>query len=310
MKAAPGGAAGGRAALRRKRERAYRRARWLGLAVSVGLHLVIAVVAARVHVDVAPYALPAVEIVPAPNELVIVDVEVVEPEESPEDPRPPPLPPEEEEEEEEDEREAPAPEREDEPEEPGVGDEAAEDEELQGVPVVVFPGQPEGVEGEEEAGRSNASRLTLRYSDARIWFDPRSPRLVGARLERFARADSAVRAILRDWLDSLRLDEDMQQRALDWTFERDGKRWGISPRGIHLGDITIPIPIGFAPSGPQRRAFEQALRDLTAIRLQDLRADIERATEEARERMRQRSEDEIRRRGGDTLRVRDPPLRL
>ncbi len=308
MKAAPGGAAGGRAALRRKRERAYRRARWLGLAVSVGLHLVIAVVASRVQVDVAPYALPAVEIVPAPNELVIVDVEVVEPEESPEDPRPPPLPPEEEEE--EDEREAPAPEREDEPEAPGVGDEAAEDEELQGVPVVVFPGQPEGVEGEEEAGRSNASRLTLRYSDARIWFDPRSPRLVGARLERFARADSAVRAILRDWLDSLRLDEDMQQRALDWTFERDGKRWGISPRGIHLGDITIPIPIGFAPSGPQRRAFEQALRDLTAIRLQDLRADIERATEEARERMRQRSDEEIRRRGGDTLRVRDPPLRL
>ncbi|MYA34222.1 MAG: hypothetical protein F4164_15470 [Gemmatimonadales bacterium] len=285
---------------RRERERSQRRTLALGLLSSVLLHVLLLVVAGGVRVESLPFTLPPVEIVPAPDALVVVEIAPALPEDLPEDPRPEPVPPEE-----EPPELAPEPEEEEEEEEEAEEDAEEEGDPLPGAPGLIVAGQPTPPEGPR--GRTNASRLRLRFSDPRLWFDPQSPRLIGERLVQFARADSAVRAILRDWLDSLQLDEDMRRRARDWTFERDGKRWGFSEQGIHLGDVTIPIPIGFAPTGPQRRAYEQAIRDLTAIQIQNLRDDVEAAAAAARARMRERSEEEVRRRRGDTLRVRGPP---
>ena len=286
---------------RRERERFQRRTLALGLLASVFLHLLFLVVAGGLRVESLPFTLPPIETVPAPDALVVVEIAPTPPEEQPEEPRPEPLPPEEE-----------SPDVEAEPEEEEEEEGEPEEEQAEeegdprpGAPGLIVAGQPTPPEGPR--GRTNASRLRLRFSDARLWFDPQSPRLIGERLVQFARADSAVRAILRDWLDSLRLDDDVRRRARDWTFERDGQRWGFSEQGIHLGDVTIPIPFGFAPTGPQRRAYEQAIRDLTAIQIQNLRDDVEAAAAEARARMRERSEEEIRRRAGDTLRVRGPP---
>lgn len=265
------------------------------------VHALLLVVAGRVRVESLPFTLPPVETVPAPDALVVVEIAPTLPEDLPEDPRPEPVPP--------PEDELPAAEPEPEAEEEEEEEEEDAEEEA-GVPI---PGAPGPIVAgppprpQEPRGRTNASRLQLRFSDVRLWFNPQSPRLVGERLVQFARADSAVRAILRDWLDSLQLEDDVRRRARDWTFERDGKRWGFSEQGIHLGDITIPIPIGFAPTGPQRRAYEQAIRDLTAIQLQNLRDDVEAAAAEARARMQERADEEIRRRRGDTLRVRGPP---
>lgn len=271
----------------------------MGLLASVLLHVLLLIAVGGVRVDSLPFTLPPIETVPAPDALVVVEIAPTLPEDLPEDPRPEPVPPEEE-----------LPQVEPEPEE--EEEEAEEEEEeaveegdpIQGAPGLIVTGPPTAPEGPR--GRTNASRLRLRFSDRRLWFDPQSPRLIGERLVQFARADSAVRAILRDWLDSLQLEDDIRRRARDWTFERDGERWGFSEQGIHLGDVTIPIPIGFAPTGPQRRAYEQAIRDLTAIQIQNLRDDVEAAAAEARARMRERSEEEVRRRG-DTLRVRGPP---
>ena len=286
---------------RRERERFQRRTLAAGLIASVFLHVLLLVVAGGVRVESLPFTLPPIETVPAPDALVVVEIAPTLPEDLPEDPRPEPLPPPEEEPPEVE----PEPEEEEEEEEEDEEEAVEEADPLRGAPGLIVAGQPTPPEGPR--GRTNASRLRLRFSDPRLWFDPQSPRLIGERLVQFARADSAVRAILRDWLDSLQLDEDVRRRARDWTFERDGKRWGFSEQGIHLGDVTIPIPIGFAPTGPQRRAYEQAIRDLTAIQIQNLRDDVEAAAAEARARMRERSEEEIRRRRGDTLRVRGPP---
>ena len=34
---------------------------------------------------------------------------------------------------------------------------------------------------------------------------------------------------------------------MDWTrTDEDGKRWGVSPGKIHLGDVTIPFPYSFS----------------------------------------------------------------
>jgi len=290
----------GFAARRRERERSQRRTLAVGLLASVFLHVLLLILAGGVRVESLPFTLPPIETVPAPDALVVVEIAPTLPEDLPEDPRPEPLPPEEELPEVE-----PEPEEEEEEVEEEQEEAVEERDPLPGAPGLIVAGQPTPPEGPR--GRTNASRLKLRFSDARLWFDPQSPRLIGERLVQFARADSAVRAILRDWLDSLQLEEDVRRRARDWTFERDGKRWGFSEQGIHLGDVTIPIPIGFAPTGPQRRAYEQAIRDLTAIQIQNLRDDVEAAAAEARARMRERSEEEVRRRRGDTLRVRGPP---
>ncbi len=275
----PGPLAGSR---RHRRERAYRRALVAGLSLSGLVHLVVLLVTGRIVVGAGRYEPRPGELEPAPEGLVVVEVE--EPEVAPPPEQPAPEPP------------RPRPRRPD---------------ETEVIAIVPAPEQAEEAAPEEEAEAepvSNAERLRLRFADARLWVDPRDPLLYGERLERFARADSAVRTILRDWLDSLRLTEEQRRRAMDWTFEKDGKRWGISPEGLHLGDITIPIPFQVMPTGPQRRAFEQALRDLREIQNQDLRSDVEEVGRERMEEMRRRSREEVeRRRRSDTTAVRPPP---
>lgn len=277
-----------RPTVRRQRDRLYRRALITGLAISAVAHLALFLTTGGVGLRPTEFVLPSLETEPAPRGLVVVEVPVVP--EGPESERPRPEP-----------------------------DEARpiRPEELEVVPIVptpeaeaepeVIPDEPPGPEVETEERLSNLDRLRPRFSDARLWVDPRDPMIFGARLERLARADSAVRAILRDWLDSLRLTEEQRRRALDWTYERDGERWGISPEGLHLGDITIPIPFQLMPTGPQRREFEQAIRDLREIQNQDVRSDVDRVGRERMEEMRRRSQEEAeRRRGGDTTSVRFP----
>lgn len=274
---------------RRDRDRRYRRAFRVALLISVLAHALLIWVTGGVDVPPSPYVTIPPRTIPAPEGLVVVDVDVAELEEAlPDEPRPEPV----------------APEVEEPEETPLVEVEPAPAEELPGAPELEPAGEPEVAEPLEDL--TNAERLIPRYSDGRLWFDPRHASLVGERLARFARADSAVRAILRDWLDSLRLSDEQRRRALDWTYEKDGKRWGISPEGLHLGDITIPIPFQLMPSGPRRRELERAIRDLQEIQLQNLREDLERIRDERREAMRERAEEEARRRRGDTTAVRPP----
>ena len=163
--------------------------------------------------------------------------------------------------------------------------------------------------GTEEERLSNAERLRPRVGDERLWVDFDHP-ITGERGERLARADSALRSILRDWLDSLQLTEEQRQRAMDWTYRHGDQRWGISSEGLHLGDITIPIPFGalFQQGGPKAREARRALQDLYEIRRQEARHDRDEVLEERREEMRRRSREEAERREGeeDTTSVRGP----
>ena len=274
---------------RRRHERLYRRRLAAGLLISALAHLAVLLATGRFLPEPPPFSRPPVETEPAPEGLVVVDLPETLAEPEPETPRPEP--------------EEPRPRRPEETEVvqivPAPGPEA------EGEPAAAEERGP--AEGEPEERLTNARRLRPRFSDARLWVDPRDPLLFGERLERFARADSAVRAILREWLDSLHLTDEQRRRALDWTYEKDGKRWGVSPEGIHLGDITIPIPFRFMSSGPQLREFEQALRDLQEIQNQDIRGDLDEVRRERMEEMRRRSQEEAeRRRQRDTTTVRSP----
>lgn len=268
--------------LRDRRDRGYRRAVLVGLGVSLLFHLLVLLFVGR-WIEIGARRLPSPPVsVPEREGLEVVRMREVppppQPEEEPPPEReeaPPPRPIERRPEETEVVRPAP------------VREPAEEGEEAEAV------GAPEAEEAEEAL--TNAERLQPRVGDERLWVDFRDPlRVGGERAAAYARADSALRTILRGWLDSLQLTDEQRRRAMDWTFGEDGNRWGISSEGLHLGDITIPIPFGqlFQQGGPKGREARQALQDLMEIRQQDVRDDQERVMKERREEMRRRSREE------------------
>lgn len=253
---------------RDQRERGYRTAFRVGLAVSLVVHLaLVAFLSRELHLAAPPQdAEPSPT--PAPPEGVRM-VQVQPPEET----EPVPTPP---------EPIRPEPEPREEPDE----------EEPRGEPV---PAERPAEEGGEEPAEtaSNIERLTPRQGDPRLWREFWDEDLEERYLGH-TRADSAIRAILGTYLDSLRLTDEQLRRARDWTVGEGDERWGISPEGIHLGDITIPLPVGqlFSPTGPKRRELERELRELEAIQRQEALREAAETREERIEEMRERSREE------------------
>jgi hypothetical protein len=55
------------------------------------------------------------------------------------------------------------------------------------------------------------------------------------------RRDSAIKQMFADWRDSvIAADLAKGKDPRDWTIDRDGKKWGWDPEGIHLGKFMIP----------------------------------------------------------------------
>src|SRR5690606_22003545 len=81
--------------------------------------------------------------------------------------------------------------------------------------------------------------------------------------------------------DSLAAESEAARRATDWTFtDKDGRKWGFSPGKVHLGGVTLPLPINLsAPPDKAREAREQASKAGEIDRQAD-RARIRRTFEE------------------------------
>lgn len=250
---------------RSRRERGYRRAVWIGLAASLVVHVVLVFFVSRgLYLESpdleSPYPHPDP---PEGIEIVRVRTTVTET---------PPLP-------------SPAP-----PQEPAAEETVEPAPEAEPTPIEGGEEDADEAAGEEEL--TNAERLRPREGDPRLW---REIDLTAfERLARTSPADSAVRAVLRRYLDSLQLSEEERRRARDWTFGEGDERWGISEEGLHLGDITIPIPFGqlLQPSGPLRRELEQELRDLEAIQRQEALDQAEEVREERIEEMLRRAREQ------------------
>ena len=127
------------------------------------------------------------------------------------------------------------------------------DTERQAVPVLpTTPSQreAEGRPGEaapERApdpgplGPTAADRLRVRVGDERLWAPLASDELGELTMQQFLESDLAWRLGL--WQDSAAMELARQRRSLDWTWTDDeGGRWGVSPEGIHLGSVTLPLP--------------------------------------------------------------------
>ena len=200
----------------RRRRTGYRRAFWISLGISTVFHALAVVLYSNLLIGV-PYWSPSTG---APGQpLAPEGTELINLEALPED----------------ETLEVPPPEEEPEPEmaepAPSAGD----------------PGAGEVSEGTDPSpgppAPTAAERLRPQAGDLRLWapVDPEVIRLSQEELMRILLA-----AELEDAADSMALAEELARRVTDWTYTDDeGRRWGVSPGKLHLGDVTLPLPFGF-----------------------------------------------------------------
>lgn len=162
------------------------------------------------------------------------------------------------------------------------------------------PGEAEGEEAAEPVGPTAAERVRASGPDVRL-IAPLSDDVVGLSREQIAELE--LRWALESLNDSAAAAAEAARRALDWTFtDADGKRWGVSPGKLHLGDLTLPLPQLFgAPYDPNAwkgsmdADLERAAGSAAARETLDERA---RAIRERKDREREEQPDTTREGGG------------
>jgi len=170
-----------------------------------------------------------------------------------------------------------------------------EDLALVEVPAVAPPNVSlEGFQGPVlvAPGPTAAERLRPDLRDERIWA-PVAQSRVELSLEQRLDLDMAARII--QYQDSVEAAIAMGAASTDWTYtDADGKRWGISPGAIHLGDITIPLPnftLGSSDVYEQRevmRVWDAMQRQAARALVQDSWKDRAQAIRARRDRERSR----------------------
>lgn len=99
---------------------------------------------------------------------------------------------------------------------------------------------------------SASDRLAPRIVDPRLW----QPMILIPREPTLADVEARIAAAVELLSDSALAEADAVMRARDWTVQ-DGKggKWGVSPGKLHLGNVTLPLPIWF-PVDPEALAAE------------------------------------------------------
>lgn len=257
--------------LRRAPRVSYRRALLVGLGLSLALHLLIVLIARRTWLVPVPIELPEAPVVAVGGERTTMRVEriVIVPEAR---------------------AEAEATER--------VEPEERPEPEAEPAPVTI----PGAVDAAPAPGASALDRLRPRMADPRLWTRPELPPPEEPSDIEVVRARIARR--IQEWNDSVAAEAGRAADAMDWTVkDGEGKRWGISPGKIHLGDLTIPVPvnIGGGPSPQREKAEERASRD-KEVAAQAERAAADENREERVRAIRERKDQERREQkpGGST----------
>lgn len=236
----------------RQRGRRYRRALAIGIIVSVAVH----VLAIALSPLVVRYLEGDIGFVPPPQPIVVprqgmeaVEVRVVE---QPDIVEPEPTP----------QREPPA-ERE----------------------PLAQPSPP----APEEPALTAAERLRPRVGDWRLWVaPPLDPDIDRTRAERLADLQGRIAAAIQAGDDSLAAELARQAEAMDWTVGEEGNRWGVSPGKLHLGPVTLPLPLMFAPHPATAREQADRAADWSAIQRQAGQAGIDETFEERVKAIRER----------------------
>ena len=114
-----------------------------------------------------------------------------------------------------------------------------------------------------ERYRSAAERIRLGPGSPLLW-QPVDPSLLEPAPEKVLAVRLAT--LIQEGNDSALAEAQELARAMDWTHtDEQGRRWGLSPGMIHLGDVSIPLPFGFG--APYDYSGERAE---TAFRMNDI----------------------------------------
>ncbi|MFL5576200.1 MAG: hypothetical protein ACJ79S_09575 [Gemmatimonadaceae bacterium] len=166
--------------------------------------------------------------------------------------------------------------------------------------VPAAPAAPATTGGSGEViGRGGAEEgIRPSFGDPRVWVPPAD--VVSAPKSPTERLDSSLTARLRAHRDSLAVVAHVPSKAErgDWTVERDGKKYGIDQKFIHLGKFSLPtaalalLPLN-TQANPIAARREQALDRMRAdIQFQAQRAMNEEEFRDAVKAIRERKERE------------------
>lgn len=116
---------------------------------------------------------------------------------------------------------------------------------------------------------SSAERLRPRVGDWRLWLVPPIMRRTDlTEAERLAEVRARLYAILEAYDDSMAAELAREIERLDWTIGEQGEEWGISPGKIHLGGITLPLPLYFGLDPAEARRRQGSIDEWNAIQRQ------------------------------------------
>jgi hypothetical protein len=90
--------------------------------------------------------------------------------------------------------------------------------------------------------------------------------------------------------DSLAAELVREAEAMDWTVGEEGNKWGVSPGKLHLGPVTLPLPLLFQPHPATAREQADRAADWSAIQRQAGQAAIDETFEERVKAIRERKE--------------------
>lgn len=107
-----------------------------------------------------------------------------------------------------------------------------------------------GADDSAAAGRPIGTRRRLgpAYGDGRLWVRGLEAQLgvvgpSGDIATHVARVDSAIRARLKAFIDTMPRDSFAVPPPPSWTIESDEQTWGMDPQWIYLGNIKIPTAL-------------------------------------------------------------------
>lgn len=108
------------------------------------------------------------------------------------------------------------------------------------APVQPAPSTEDGGSGPLVGSGGPAKGIRPTYTDPRVWAAPGD--LVAAPKSAKEKMDSAIASIVAPYNDSIAAAAGARQPG-DWTFEKGGRKYGIDPKWIRLGKVSIPTAV-------------------------------------------------------------------